>query len=292
MYLSKDYAAVAESAEELPEAFRLVLEDNLGNGERLQFLVYSPAFQIHALRASATVLAVTDEAWFVLTRDEGMPMSVVTSEFEDTLLVELGVLLLHGHLKMDFTRDGEQDSVIVEFNAVMQDLFVRAVELILQGMEAPYAAPLVAEDGTDLLRGWPLKFVNAALNYLPAGSPVLAAVHWPTLQDGFRRELAPAGALLLTARELVVITGEKAPPWAKDWTLAQLGDIVIYVPLGRLTGCHVDPHRKLGVLGLEIGTRGGSEGLDILFAVEKIPEVHQLMERVLDWSPSSPMLAP
>jgi hypothetical protein len=57
------------------------------------------------------------------------------------------------------------------------------------------------------------KFRNEVLHYLPKGQRLLAATQWPAILGGFRRELAPAGALLVTERELVLIADEKAPDW-------------------------------------------------------------------------------
>ena len=46
---------------------------------------------------------------------------------------------------------------------------------------------------------------------MPKGRRLLFATHWPALIGGFRRELAPAAALALTERELILVSDEKAP---------------------------------------------------------------------------------
>jgi hypothetical protein len=51
-----------------------------------------------------------------------------------------------------------------------------------------------------------------AKRYWPKGQRLLTAIQWAAIFGGFQRELAPAGALLVTARELVLISEEKRSP--------------------------------------------------------------------------------
>jgi len=53
-----------------------------------------------------------------------------------------------------------------------------------------------------MFEGWPMKFRNEAQRYWPRGQRLLAAIQWPANQ----RQLAPAGALLMTERELVLLS--------------------------------------------------------------------------------------
>ena len=53
-----------------------------------------------------------------------------------------------------------------------------------------------------------MKFRTEAERYRPKGKRLSAAMRWPAIFGGFQRELAPAGALLVTERELVLISEE------------------------------------------------------------------------------------
>ena len=67
---------------------------------------------------------------------------------------------------------------------------------------------------TSMFEAWPIKFRNEARRYWPRGQRLLAAVQWPTIFGDLERQLAPAGALLITERELVLISEEKN---LRDW---------------------------------------------------------------------------
>jgi len=54
-----------------------------------------------------------------------------------------------------------------------------------------------------------MKIRNEAQRYWPRGQQSLAAIQWPAVFAIAQERLAPAGALLVTERELVVIAEEK-----------------------------------------------------------------------------------
>jgi hypothetical protein len=107
---------------------------------------------------------------------------------------------------------------------------------------------------------------------------LLAATQWPAILGGFRRELAPAGALLVTERELVLIAEEKAPDWYYgEW--AKYGGIITYFPLARLADFHVGQQDRFGVLALEVHASHGGERLEILFPFDHERAVSKTMEQ-------------
>lgn len=62
---------------------------------------------------------------------------------------------------------------------------------------------------SEILRQWPLKFRNVSIIYAPRNSRLLDGVQWNDIYGGFHRRLAPAAALLLTDRHIIVIAEEK-----------------------------------------------------------------------------------
>jgi hypothetical protein len=101
---------------------------------------------------------------------------------------------------------------------------------------------------------------------------------WPAVRGGFRRELAPAAALLVFERELVLISDEKAPSWAEDGSAAKLGGIVTYFPVVRLSDYHVSHQERFSVLALEVHASHGGEKLEILFPSDRESQVLKALE--------------
>src|SRR5207302_11040792 len=134
------------------------------------------------------------------------------------------------------------------------------------------------ENEATLLDGWPAEFRNAALRYLPNDRYLVSAIRWPASFDGFKRELTPAGALLLTARELALIV-EKPLPWMRLREQQTLGVIVTYFPLIRLARFNISQHERFSILELEMHASHGGEKLEIVFPPEYEQAVLKLMQQ-------------
>ena len=94
-------------------------------------------------------------------------------------------------------------------------------------------------------------------------------MRWPSVVDGFLRPLCPGGALLVTERELVLISQEK--------TTGDIG-VITYFPLVRLWDFHVSQEQRLGVLALEAHARRGGERLEIVFPADHAKPLSKAME--------------
>src|SRR5262249_38387794 len=130
---------------------------------------------------------------------------------------------------------------------------------------------------------------NEAQRYWPGGQRFLAAEQWPAIFGGLQQQqLAPAGALLVTERELVVISEEKefaaesrpeAP--SADETRAIFGGIVTFVPRVRVKDFHVSHQESVGILGLQVQAEQGGEKLEVVFPSDEEKAVSQAMEQML-----------
>jgi hypothetical protein len=127
---------------------------------------------------------------------------------------------------------------------------------------------------------WPVKFRNEAERYWPKGRRLLAATQWSAIVDGFRRELCPAGALLVTERELVLIREEKRSARRHRGDFQEFGGIITYFPLVRLLDFHVSYHGRFGVLALRVHAVHGGEKLEIVFPVDHESAVSKALEQV------------
>jgi hypothetical protein len=108
--------------------------DSLPSEEPVRLLVYAPALAMEE-RSPATMLAVTDKSWLVASEIEGGGASIENSDFGDTLFIELASILLFGQLKIHFARVGTSYSATTIFEAVGEDLYREAVDIMLCGID-------------------------------------------------------------------------------------------------------------------------------------------------------------
>jgi hypothetical protein len=275
-----NYPHKLKSILEAPEQFSEALRSHLSATDAFRLILYAPSTSIGDEKVPATVLVVTDDGWLVASENQDGGISVEQCKFNDTLFLELKSIVLWGRLKIDFASTGTSYSAVIRFSTAEERLYREAIDLVLDGIDRTRASQSEKDRGTaEVLKDWPFKFRNEGLQYLPKGQSLLAAAQWPAIRGGFRRELAPAGALLVTERELVLIAEEKAPDWYYgEW--AKYGGIITYFPLARLADFHVGQQDRFGVLALHVHASHGGERLEILFPSDHEGAVSKAMERV------------
>jgi hypothetical protein len=275
-----NYPHKLKSILEAPEQFSEALRSHLSATDAFRLILYAPSASIGDEKVPATVLVVTDDGWLVVSENQDGGISGEQCKFNDTLFLELTSIVLWGQLKIDFASTGTSYSAVIRFSTAEERLYREAIDLVLDGIDRTRASQSEKDRGTaEVLKDWPFKFRNEVLQYLPKGQSLLAAAQWPAIRGGYRRELAPAGALLVTERELVLIAEEKAPDWYYgEW--AKYGGIITYFPLARLDDFHVGQQDRFGVLALHVHASHGGERLEILFPSDHERAVSKAMERV------------
>jgi hypothetical protein len=278
-----------DAVSDAPEPFRSALAGSLPSGEPAHLLVHAPAFAAGEEKSPATVLAVTNNGWIVASETEGGGAAVEKSNFSDTLFLELKSILLLGQLRICFAAADKPYSVAIKFETVEEEPYREAIELILAGID-PALTGAVEKGRTEAstLEGWPMKIRNEAQRYWPRGQQFLAAIQWPAVFAQPEGELAPAGALLVTKRELVVISEEKEflterpqETSPAEESKAIFGGIITFVPRVRLGDFHVSDRERVGVLALQVQAAHGGEKLEVSFPSDQEMAVTKAMEQML-----------
>jgi hypothetical protein len=272
-----------------PEPLRSALVESLPSGEPTRLLVHAPAFAAEDEKSPATVLAVTNNGWLVASETEGGGAAVEKSNFSDTLFLELKSILLLGQLRISFAAVDKSYSVTIKFETVEDEIYREAIDLILAGIDPALTGAAEKDRGeASMFEGWPMKVRNEAQRYWPKGQRFLAAIQWPAVFGGPQGELAPAGALLITERELVVISEEKEfaaerPQEARsaEESKAIFGGIITFVPRVRLKDFHVSHQESFGVLALQVHATHGGEELKVIFPSDDEMAVSKAMEQML-----------
>jgi hypothetical protein len=280
------FASKLKSVDEAPEPLCSAMRATLKPNDSIRLLVFGPAEKRLGNTSPATLFAVLDREWVVVSGLEEMPSQVARAEFADTLLVELTNVLLYGRLKIDFVSEGRSQFVAIEFNTVMERLFQEAVQLLLDGMDGVSAAlPIEDTQADSLLHSLPLKFWNAVIEFRPSSQHVLAVLHCPALLGGrrcwFQRELSPEAILALTERELLLISEEKTWSWLRVGRTNKYGSIVTYCPLSRLKRFQINERGQLHTLELELHAKQGGAKVEVPFHAGQHEEVSTFMERAL-----------
>jgi len=250
----------------------------------IRCLIFGPTQRTVGTASPASLLAMLEREWVVVVHGKDVGSRVYRCDFADTLLVEITDVLLFGRLRLDFMKDDRQQSVAILFNTVTFELYQKAVQILLSGMEG-YCQSVVDENRKvpAALKTLPLKFQNGIVRYLPVGQQVLGFVHWSAAVGRrlmiFRHELAPEGVLALTNRHLLFISEEKAWWRGKSRRRAKYGYVVTYCPLSRVEAMRV---RECGpFIDVDVRARRKGEKLKIDFPCEKKAAVAAFVELVV-----------
>ena len=241
MEIDTRFPTKLNTVSDAPEPLQSALVKNLPSTEPVRLLVHAPAFATEEEKSPATVLAVTNTGWLVASETEGGSAAVEKSDFSDTLFLELKSILLSGQLRISFAAVDKSHFVTIKFETVEDQYYREAIDLILAGID-PALTGVAKKDPNEasMFEGWPMKVRNEAQRYWPRGQRFLAAIQWPAVFGGPQGELAPAGALLITERELVVIEEELG---------YALGAEDYFVKPVRVHFFHLNPrHHTLGIL--------------------------------------------
>jgi hypothetical protein len=274
----EQFAACAKRITELSSPFREALTERVSETEDLKYLIFSPAFGTAKFRTLASVLCVTDRRWLIVLCEDDGSTAVAECSYGSTLLVELTLILLYGQLKFHFVQDSEAKSTALHFNTVMQDMYSDAIQYVLDAIDGQEKVAISARrGGSAIFGGWPLKFRNFSIIYLPKKSQLSDGVCWKEIRGGFGRELAPAAAVLVTNRHIIVIAEEKTSRWFQFRHRAKYGATITYFPVNRLAEFRIEAHPRFCILELYGYEGHGGERLDIIFPPDKQEAVSRVM---------------
>lgn len=236
------FAAKLESAHEAPSPLREAMIQEIKPGDSLHLLVFGPAGKIMHQKSSATLLAILDHEWILVSAsDEAETPFIGRCHFSDTLFLTFTTVLLYGRLEIDFAAGGRAQHVTIEFNTVMDDLYLQVLRRILEGMDNVSGIASFENEPTkkiDLPQKLPLRFRSAVRRAVPPGQQVRQLLYWPVVYNSrrglFRRELLPAAAFALTDRELLLDSDEKTQTRLRSAESQKYGTVATHCPLSRI----------------------------------------------------------
>jgi hypothetical protein len=265
--------------DEISPLFQSALDRNLPANEAVHYLIFSPEFTSATTRHLASVFCVTDRRWLIALAESHGAVTAQTATFDETLLVELTIILLHGKVKIDFTQRGETRSAVLYFNTVMKSLYYAAVCEMLRAIDCERSKE---KDQESSLRfpDWPQKFQNLAIIYTPPGCRLIDGVHSDTIYGRFFGEKAAATALLLTKENLIVIAEEKSRRWFPSRREAKYGGTMSYIPRRRIVKWKIAENPRVDLHVIELSMGKGVENLEIPLSSAKRNEARRIINQV------------
>jgi hypothetical protein len=278
---AKQFATAAKHITELSSPFRETLIERLFKTEEVKYLIFSPVYGTANFKTLASVLCVTNRRWLIVLGEDDGNTTVAESSYDSTLLLEKTLILLYAQIKIDFVEGGKAKSAALHFNSVMEEMYSDAIQYILDAIDGreDTAATSSEQGKSAVFSGWAYKLWNFSIIYLPKNSRVVDGVCWEEMRGGFGRELAPAAAVLVTDRHVVVIAEEKTGRWFQFGHRAKYGAIITYFPLKRLSEFRIESHPRLCILELHGYENHGAERLDIIFPTGQREAVFRVMAK-------------
>jgi hypothetical protein len=289
MEIDTPFPIKLKTVSDAPEPLRSALIENFSSEERVRLLVHAPAFSTEDEKTPATVLAVSNSGWLLASETENGRATVQKSDFGDTLFLELTSILLLGQLRVSFATGATSSYITIKFETVGEDSYREAIDLILRGIDPALSAVVEGDlNETSIFEAWPMKIRSEAQRFSPKGQRLLAAIQWTAILDGFQQQLTPAGALLITERELVLISEETESSIDRPLDVPSgaepkesTGGIITFVPRARLSDFSVSHQEGFDVLALQLRAAQGGEKLEVIFPSNHEKAVSKAMAQML-----------
>jgi hypothetical protein len=228
--------------DQCPRHFRDRLKRSVDVTENIYDIIYSPAFSSGTVWLPASVFCVTDRQWLIAQelKKKGDRVGLKRGVYADTLLIELTDILLYGQLKIGYAFTDRSESSACHFSAAFTNMYTNAIQRVLNFIDHVREAAIEKDKSIrTYLEAWPHKFRNWGWDFLPPGSSLLDALHWPTIVGIFRFELGPAAALFLTDRHIICLADQRSRSGFAEKDQINHGVIVTYFPRSRFSGFQI-----------------------------------------------------
>jgi hypothetical protein len=152
------------------------LHHNLPPDETVHQLIFSPEFSSVENYHPASALCLTERRWLIALAEPPEGVTVESATLEETLLIELTIVLLHGKVKIDFIKGSERRSASLYFNTAMKSVYFAAVCEMLRAIDRE-GGKEIDQKTTLKVTEWPYEFQHRAIIHTPPGSGLLDGVH-------------------------------------------------------------------------------------------------------------------
>ena len=280
------WARVAEFYDEVPAAYRDWLTPLLRGREAFPYVVLTPTYEGYFRRETEKLVCMLDGTLHIVerARDRVIPTSY---RLGDISAIEVGSILLRGWLTVrGLEVSGLASSTTIRYNTVTDRLFTPFLSEFRTGARPPSGTKLQAERAKfEELLERNYKFMNYSRGSILPGEEVVCYVLQPEIRQhlvrlfgrSLSRCISPTHIVILTDRELIVISEESGSLW-QSFGAIKYGGIWQYVPLERISAASIVT-RNDGLLTLFLELPRG-ERLEMLFSTSSRSELESLVARL------------
>jgi hypothetical protein len=207
---TQNWACRLTSTAEIPDSFRNAYEELALGDSNFPVVLYSPEFGLGRDREAARLLVWLDDRLVCFGRDL---RGIVRSELSMSEIhsAQWGTVLLHSWLRFQGPVREEARTIQVDFNTVCFDLYLPVLQAYLRriyvGCESDFQHERAKFDG--FIRS-DFKFMNLGRDALEPGMEVQKVLLQSRLSRRclhfFQRTILPAVMLIVTQRELIVVS--------------------------------------------------------------------------------------
>jgi len=178
-------------------------------------------------------------------------------------------------------RDRSESSACY-FNAAFRNIYTNAIQRVLNFIDHVREAAIEKDENIrSYLEPWPHKFRNLGWDFLPPGSSLLDALHWPAIIGIFRLALGPAAALFLTDRHMLCLADQRSRSWFAKKDQFNYGVIGTYFPRSRFSGFQIQKHHGFHTLELQASGAHGSQCFQVRFPPDSEQKVVGLISKAV-----------
>jgi len=247
------WARSLHSVEDLPQPFQEAFSSLFSDGP-FPYVIYAPPDRWGIKSTPAKLLCLGDNK-FVMFEQTGSSISTQSFKCQEITLIEKSTSLLYSWLKIQGIIGGQSTSALIEYNTVVNDLFVLVVNNLRTVTHVPSQTHKVEKTSTDPFRKLSLqnlKFMNLAQESLLPGEDPVFWIFQQTIRGKalffFPSLISTAHMHILTEHELILIREE----YNKSSKKGNYGAILTYIPLSKVSALEIVADSKTLYLRLAI----------------------------------------
>lgn len=236
--MSDNWARKLDNLGEMPRIFRDFMPKEYSG--TFPYTVYAPADRWGFRKSHPKLMCILGGRLTFLELGRN-GVTERTFSLADIACLEMGRILLHAWIRVGGIIEGRAVFVTMEFNSVVEDLFLPIMKTIrAKGAEIPPAGDEILRlerEKLGFLSGLSYKYANFAKISLMPGERVRVAFFEPDIRQkrllGIRT-VVPAHLVMLTDRELIIIRDDRHRDAHESY-----GGIWSYIPLGKIEQLNV-----------------------------------------------------
>jgi hypothetical protein len=230
------WAKHIETYEAIPAYFRDTVERDISGEEPFPYIIYCPSDRYGWRATNEKLLCLTGKSVLFYERIQNT-LQTKRFCFDEIIMLEEGHVLLFSWIKIAGISNGIHDTIFIEFNSVMERLFIKVLNTLRKEINQIDAASCSADlDKFNYLYNVDFKFGNHGKSSILGDVKVLCIAYQKKRKIKkflfFYKNIIPESYIVvLTDKELIVVADKDA----KKYSQIKAGSVWTYCPICRVT---------------------------------------------------------